>query len=801
MKSIFTPIFLVLGIGFLQAQECQAVLSGKIISQDNQEPIMSAKVKVTGSDLVTYTDIDGNYKIEGLCNGEIELEISEQTHQELFVTIAIKGDTKKDIFLNEHEQLQEVVIIGRSTIRRSPTAQEQSISEEDIENFSSSTIGDALKQMSGVSTLNTGKNIVKPVIQGLSSSRVPLFNNGVRMEDQEWGVEHAPNIDLNTAGKLTVVKGAAALQYGGDAIGGVVISDKAKIPRKDTIYGKTILSGETNGRGGSVSSSLSKGFESGFYLTLQGTYKKFGDNEAPNYMLSNTGTSERNFSVNLGLNKSDYGLDLYYSSYNNHLGILRASSTGSVADLVNAINSKEPIYIRDFTYDLAAPRQKVHHQLMRIEAYKNFENLGKLSINYSFQENDRLEYDIRRGANKYKPSVDLNLKTHSASAVFDFNARNDYGVKVGMDWNFKDNFANPDTGVQRIIPDYIGYGFGAFATGFYELNSNWLVEAGLRYDYSHIDAKKYYNKTRWYNQGYDQDFSDLIIGDYGSQYLVNPKFDYNNISATAGVKYDFDSNYELRLNYAMSNRAPNPSELFSDGLHHSAASLEIGQLRLKSENSHKISLCLDKSKGRFNFSISPYLNYINKFINSEVNGLEETVRGVFLRYEYQQMDSRLIGVDVDADYTFNENFSYFGKFSMVDGRETRSGRAIVDIPATNMSHNLTYHNHEWHDLHLGLRGDFHFTKKRYPDDNFTIKVLEDGQYEDRLVDISTPPKGYILTGFDASAVFHPFKKGALQVRFSVDNIFDVEYRNYLNRLRYYAANTGRNFTLQLKINY
>jgi iron complex outermembrane receptor protein len=38
-----------------------------------------------------------------------------------------------------------------------------------------------------VSSLKTGSSVVKPVINGLFGSRVPVINNNVRLEDQEWG--------------------------------------------------------------------------------------------------------------------------------------------------------------------------------------------------------------------------------------------------------------------------------------------------------------------------------------------------------------------------------------------------------------------------------------------------------------------------------------------------------------------------------------------------------------------------------------------------------------------------------------
>ncbi len=101
---------------------------------------------------------------------------------------------------------------------------------------------------------------------------------------------------------------------------------------KDSLFGKTILNGATNGRGGALTTSLTKSFESGWYGTIQGTIKRFGDFEAPDYVLSNTGLFERDFSIRAGINRFDYGLEAFYSFYKNEIGILLASfrwSSGS----------------------------------------------------------------------------------------------------------------------------------------------------------------------------------------------------------------------------------------------------------------------------------------------------------------------------------------------------------------------------------------------------------------------------------------------------------------------------------------
>jgi iron complex outermembrane receptor protein len=89
---------------------------------------------------------------------------------------------------------------------------------------------------------------------------------------------------------------------------------------------------------------------------------------------------------------------------------------------------------------------------------------------------------------------------------------------------------------------------------------------------------------------------------------------FHNPSATAGSTYSFDDDYKLFFNYSLASRAPNPSELFSEGLHHSASRIELGDLRFQSEVAQKVSLSFQRDNSTFGFSINPYINTINDFI-------------------------------------------------------------------------------------------------------------------------------------------------------------------------------------------
>ncbi|MCH1517745.1 MAG: TonB-dependent receptor, partial [Flavobacteriaceae bacterium] len=81
----------------------------------------------------------------------------------------------------------------------------------------------------------------------------------------------------------------------------------------------------------------------------------------------------------------------------------------------------------------------------------------------------------------------------------------------------------------------------------------------------------------------------------------------------------------------------------------------------------------------------------------------------------------------------------------------------------------------------------------FPDRNFRYNFIENGAIVNALVDISRPPSAYHLVNFDLST---KVGKG-IELRLVIDNIFNSDYRNYLNRLRYFAEDTGRNFRLEL----
>jgi iron complex outermembrane recepter protein len=724
----------------------QHSLSGKVLTNTGA-PLDGAHIHI--ENLHGTSLPDGTYSVTGIATGSHRVVISFVGYVSLDTIV----DFHKNEVLNanlkpEIIELKEVVLTEHPGGK--DTAPIQKLHAQTLEKYSSGSLGDALKELPGVSALKTGTTIVKPVINGLHSSRVPVISNNVRLEDQQWGTEHAPNLDVNAAGKVSVIKGAQALQYGGDAVGGLVVVEPVHV-QLDTLFGKTVLTADSNGRGGTLSSSLHKGATRGWAWNAQGTLKYYGDREAPNYVLSNTGNREANFSGDVGYIGERYKLTGFYSYYSATIGIAATTHIGNVADLVRAINSRQPILVAPFTHSINNPKQEVQHHLAKLNFEQDLHDGSALSLQYAFQQNMRKEYDLRRGDYADIPALDLTLATHSVNADWKKETR-DYSLKAGISGAAQHNQASPDTGVRPLIPTYHKYDAGAYVIASRSFGGL-TAEAGLRYDFSRMDADKFYQKSRWTALGYDGVYDNFIVADYGTQWLTNPKFTFHNVSGGVGVRKDFGESLSLLGNLGLAVRNPNPSELFSDGLHHSNATIELGNLGLKKEQALKASVTLQARAAAFRAEVTPYLNSIRNFMYLRPTGVEYTTRGTFPVYSYRQNNAFLTGVDLHTEWDITHQLKHTLNAAYVHGTNTDDDTPLIDMPPLTFSNTFRYTNTGWHGFFAEVRSEAVLTQTRYPNYDFYADVPVNGELVPTLVNISTPPKGYHLVHLSAGREF------------------------------------------------
>ena len=263
-----------------------------VLNAASREPIIGAVVRCTGAISPDVTDQSGRCVLRFKQPvREVQVQITYIGYKTIRSTSTITPGKPLTFRMQEDvKQFREVLISGqrRQTNKLQQTAR---ISSEVLDKGGATSLAKMLETIPGVSSISSGSTVAKPVIQGMHSSRILLMNNGVRLESQSWGADHAPEIDYTGASMVEVVKGAECVRYGFGAMGGVVLLNEAPLPYgndKLQVHGKANLGYDTNARGGSGSGSLELGYRN-VGLRLHGMYTKGGDYRTAEYILNNTG--------------------------------------------------------------------------------------------------------------------------------------------------------------------------------------------------------------------------------------------------------------------------------------------------------------------------------------------------------------------------------------------------------------------------------------------------------------------------------------------------------------------------------
>ena len=240
--------------------QCTYSISGVIRDEDQQILLEKATVSIVELNKSVMTSASGRYNFNGLCQGDYTIKVTHADCQTIEMHIHLKDDMQQDFVLSHTEnRLKEVVVVGTSVVR--PEGMTGELKGRQLLSTRGASLGESLQKIAGVTVLQTGNNIYKPVIQGLHSSRVLILNNGIRQEGQQWGSEHAPEIDPYVANRLTVIKGAASVRYGGDAIGGVVLVEPRLLQYRKDLSGEVNVAAFSNNRQGVISALIESAFD------------------------------------------------------------------------------------------------------------------------------------------------------------------------------------------------------------------------------------------------------------------------------------------------------------------------------------------------------------------------------------------------------------------------------------------------------------------------------------------------------------------------------------------------------------
>lgn len=750
---------------FFFAQNCNITITGLILDKGTNIPLEYSTIFLENTGEGTVSDERGFFEIKNICPAEYHIKVSHIgcLGEEQF--IKIERDTTLKIYLTHHSELLDEVVIHGSHEDNS-TASSQTISRADIASESNKNLSDILENISGVSVLKNGSGISKPVVHGLYGNRVAILNNGITQSGQQWGNDHAPEIDPFVADHLSVVKGASALAYGGNSLGSVVLVETDHIQEDPHLHGEVNYVLQTNGWGHTLNSAIEKNGQWAAWR-LTGTLKRQGDSRAPNYFLTNTGKQENNIALQLEKKfNSKWETDFYYSLFNTKIGILRGSHIGNLTDLEQAFDRAEPFSTEDnFSYNIAFPRQEVTHHLVKAEAKYFLGDEKIVKFKYGGQINNRKEFDIRRGISSDRPALSLSLFSNNAEAAYNGLIGEKMFLKAGVQFEMIDNNNLPGTGVSPLIPNYRSYQMSTYWIVQNDQAEDWLFEFGGRYSLKDLTVKTFTRTP--------------------PRQLEVLHHLFQNYALSAGVRWKKSDRFKINFNIGYLSRAPEINELYSFGLHQGVSGIEEGNRNMNIEKSLKALLSLDfRVQDKLFIQALGYFQNIQDYIYLKPQDeFRLTIRGAFPVFLYEQTDANIAGLDLLFKYEPQQNLNFITKYAIVRGNDLTNEEGLINIPSDNLFSSITYtfkDRDNWKNNFLTLNGRYIFRQKRITESQ----------------DFLLPPESYFLLGLQVGTNLE-WNDSNLKIALRAENLLNTTYRDYLNRLRYFADEPGVNVSLNL----
>lgn len=770
---------------------CSYELKGVILDVDTKEPLPYVSLNVKGTQHSLLTDINGVFHIDKLCNKSNTLVISCLGYCDTTCQHFYEHSQKPFIYLKKEVSDLEGVTITAERRRKeeegTASISQQSINKEVLFVNPTQSLAAAMSEIEGVTFTSNGNNVQLPVIHGLYGNRVLILNNGIKHGFQNWGTDHAPEINVSTANRVTVVKGAAGVRYGPEALGGAIIVASDPLYLNEPFKLAIGTGYQTNGRGYFVNSEISQGLKKWSYH-LGANYTRIGDRNAPDYSLTNSGKAEKSINGGLRYHLDNFDFKVYYSYLNQNLALLSSSIGNSGTAIVRAINSTEPVVIDEFSYGINEPNQLVQHHFGKIEMDWRYADDAKLTFKLGGQLNKREEYDVRRNADL--PIIDLNLFTTDYQLEWKHPDWFQLDGLIGLQVFTQNNDNNPGTGTTPFIPNYNTFRNSVFVIESLKRNKG-TFEVGLRLDYE-------YNNVR---------------GRETNQDVFRDKYSFINLTSSLGYIRHFSENYTFRTNLATAWRTPNMAELYSFGQQNFKTSFGL----LRYYTNEESELRTDRVVGLRESDISPekgykwinewkvhkksntyvltaYANYIENFTFSRPLAVIGTIRGPMPVFIYDQADALFTGMDFSWQIEWSSSIDGTLGISYLWSKNLKKNEPIINQPPITMSYQLGWKVPLFWKVkssQISLKPSYTFRQFQAPR---TIRPEEliDGSVvitpASEIFDFKDAPTGYFL--FDAA---WRLKLNRLDVNFSIQNVFNTGYRNYLNEMRYFANEPGINF--------
>lgn len=632
----------------------QIKLSGNI-TDSYEIPIEGARISIQGNS--TLSDFEGNYQLFIPNPVKVTLKVEKEGYQKMEMKLDLTSDKIQNFILEEQiYQLDETVI---HHAHEKEVANVETVDQNFLVNEFFGSFAKTLEKIPGIQAMEIGSGTSKPVIRGLGFNRISVAENGIKQEGQQWGADHGLEINPFGIETVQILKGANALEYGSDAMGGVIV---IKNNTKPLPYS---FSGELNVLGRSANQAIGSSFNlkhraDHFYYKLSGNYTDFGDYSIPtdnivyltrnipifNERLKNTAGEDYALAGQIGYVSAGFETVLNISNYYQKLGFFPGA---------HGVPSLERVSDDGDRRNIEFPYQNVNHFKISSESTLRF-NGNSLNFLFGFQNNHRQEWSefhTHYGNNQQPPVVnpdlelDFKLSTYDAQIKYEHAFSKNYKWKIGVQSQIQ---SNKVSGYNFLLPEFERYNVSAFALNNWEVSPKWSLNYGFRYDFTDLSTKSFY----------DAFLFDFLIQNGNSESQANQfaqrsvdlNKDYHNFNYSIGTLFQPDKNWDFNLNFASNFRVPTAIELASNGIHHGSFRHEKGNPDLDPEKGWTADLKIGFHPNEWTLELNPYFYYFQNYVFLEPSGVFSPLPHGGQIYQYTQSKAMITGLEFKAEKDF-----------------------------------------------------------------------------------------------------------------------------------------------------
>ncbi|MDZ4694514.1 MAG: TonB-dependent receptor [Deltaproteobacteria bacterium] len=769
---------------------CQETMDVHVIDSLDHSPVASAIVIV--DHVAVVTDARGHAMLERICTGNTRISVSHPAYESLTHSFVLGRRRELEL---ELQPLIEDFVVETKQVKPTEMKSTTTLSEEVLEKKRGLSLSETLAEVPGVSQLRSGTGVAKPIVRGHYGRRVPILVDGIRHRAQDWGIDHAPEIEPGMAERITVVRGSAGARYGSDAIGGVLLLEPRGPLLQPNTTGELHAIGYSNGLGAGLLGRVQTTPESMPRLSLQfdGAIKKLSAPSTPDYPLDNTAESEWSGGITAFYRADSTTFKLSLRHFDAELGVCLCFRIDSAAEFKAQLAQRRPtgveLYRSDF--DISRPYQAIAHDLALARAQTAL-GFGTLTATYALQFDDRREFDVVRQS-VAGPQFSFQMWTHDADVVVEHHP-----IHLGDQLHLSGTAgvvamlqSNRYTGLP-LVPSHDAISAGVFSVERL-WGHDWEVEAGLRYDYlsrqAAIGRGDFLRLVRSGQLGIDA--CGTGSSDTGP---VNCASAFHTASISLGGLVRVTPTWTTKLELATTARPPNPDEQYLNGSAPSFPVLGLGKPDAGAETSNSVTATVSYAGLHLHGEASSYASYIDNYLAFTpaigTDGqpvFDVLIRGTFPRFVTRSLDAVFYGAD---GYLATNPWRWLElgvQGAMVRARNAEDGAYLVFIPADRVRSYATTS----HGAFIGLQ-------------NLTATiagtaVARQTRY-DPAADLAPPPAGYFQTEA-ALGTERRIDRYTVKMALQASNVLGARYREYTSLMRYFADQPGRQLMFRITVLY